>query len=350
MARKINRTDSAGTQNGKGKCLCCCHEKNITRDYYKSSSPYYDGHLPWCKECTKKILSDMIEEMGSGSFEVGFFYFCRIADIPYYYNKVSDIEDKTPDSFIGAYLSKITTAKMGKGVRFADGDIRSESDIRDLVKALDVIDGKTEPVEDEFEITDEMRRMWKNPSYEGRKDFYKILWEHYRELRTRYPDADDKQQLHFPRLADLNLKIETSSWDPAKIDDYEKYTRMYMKNFDMAGLSSKGSEKKNEGDLPLCSIVSICEDDGFVEPWDFVKPYNHRKDDIYFAELDMLNTYLENHGQERVDELPRLFNHDSRLDVYTEEELRKADDSDSDDSIADILKAANDANNESDRR
>ena len=344
MARKI--TVETSKASNKQKCLRCKYEKSISRDYYKSSSRNFDGRFPWCKDCLKDILADMIKCPGNGVFEIGFLYFCRAMDIPYYYNKADSIEDKSPGAFLGKYFSKITSAKLNTEACFADGDIRCENDIKAIWDVMNIT-GDTDKDgnhETDFCITEEMEKLWRNPMYKGNPMYFEILWEHYTELNTRFPEADEKQRIHFPRLADLYLKMEIASWDSTKIDDYKKLCEMYMKVFDAAGLSAKNEKKKEDMSTAITTIVSMCESDGFIEPWDFVKPYDHRRDDVYFAELDMLNAYLENNGSERLNELPRYFKHEIAQDRYTDKELREAEVIDIEHNMEEIIKEAEEAN------
>ena len=340
MARKVIPDASAQKNTDK---ICChkCKEPKTDRQFYKSSSPYYKDILPWCKDCLKVILSEIIHDQYSGDFELGVLAFCRMIDIPYWRDKVQKLSDDK-DVFVGKYLTIVAQKKTTNSIppRFCNGDYTTEKQILDLRHNQGVISGEIKSNNDSFEITEEMMSMWRNPAYKGNKTIFSMLWEHYQFLSASFPDADARQKIHFPMLADLYVQGEMAGWEK-HFDDYKKLQEMYISRFTVAGLSQKNNKKSEETSVGVCELIDTLEKNGtFTEPWDTVINYDHRRDLVSKFELDTINTARENAGHSRIEELPRwaTIKEGSPFERFSDDEKALADRIDIVQNLEDVLK------------
>lgn len=302
MARK--QIEVGKRETPKQTCFRCKEDFPL-KEFYKISSPSYPEHIPWCKNCTREMLLTIIEQYG-GDKELGVLAFCRMLDIPFLYDKITPIIDDI-DNFLGKYIQLLSVMKKAKRKTnsFGDSTHFTEQDILKLRHVNKVISGDTQTDCEDFEITKDMKALWKNPLYDDNKLYYSILWEHYQHLISSQPDATPSQKLHFPKLAELHLQGEILGWE-SKWDEYKKLQDMYLARFTAAGLSLKNQPKKEDVSVGICELIQGMENSGeFIEPWDSVVEYNHRRDLVSKFELDTINVARKNAGLECIDELPR---------------------------------------------
>lgn len=316
--RKIEQTSE---KTGKSKTVKCqqCKMGFKPDGYYKSRSKRFalDGRLVWCNACIRTIFLEYAE-VYNGDLPLALLGMCRLLDVPYI-RDITEQLDLSDSAVIGKYLNRIgMNAKYNK-YGFVDGDIITENQLRQNADDTAL----TEDAPCDFEITEEMRRLWKNPSYVS--DDYLILWEHYTELQERHYDANDQQRGYFPVLADLFLKREKAGWREDGLDEYDKLSKLYNATYSAAGFTPKERAAVSSNNTTLSNIVQLAESESFIEPWLYRKSYPQRRDEVWRQELDNLNHINKNEGLPILKELPRYSVKVGTDDIYTKDEIEKAE-------------------------
>jgi hypothetical protein len=318
--KKIQQTGAPPKRPPKPKCHCC-KAACKAEDMYKSRSKRFslDGRYVWCAGCIRAMYLDFAALYG-GARPLALLSVCKVLDVPYI-REIADALDLTDGAVVGKYLNRVGMDSRHNQKSFFEGDAARESEIS-APPVITVVSAPAAHAERNFKITAEMRKLWKNPSY-AEEDFA-ILWEHYSDLQARHCDANDQQRGYFPVLADLFLKREKAGWQENGIDEYDKLSKLYNATYSAAGFTPKENAPA-KGDITLSNIVQLAESAGFIEPWAYRKQYPQRRDEVWRQELDVLNHVNKNEGLPLLKELPRYSVKADTDDIYTKDEIEKAD-------------------------
>ena len=289
------------TQEENIVCLCCGRTMSTTSSRakrvaraIKSTSNLFKTYeyIPWCFDCQVEILKGQMNMYHD--IQTAMLYFCKIIDYPYLPNLIkdenADIEAILDVYYKGAQVAYAPKIKQG----FLGGSCLSE---REMPLRVDA-----EVVGNEVEIYNlgkstargEYEKWGRNKRYSP--DDYADLEDIYKSIALQNGIILDEDGQIADKVTEIavieaacNLLQSRKCRNNGDAEDAKRYYDLYDKAMGSQLLRAKDAKDKQVGDILIQDIVKYCESDDFIEPWDRMVKYPHKKDIVDQILLHIMN-------------------------------------------------------------
>lgn len=299
----------------------------------KSSSPLFKTYeyMPWCFDCLTDILKGQINIYHD--IHTAMLYFCKIIDYPYLPSYIKDNSGE-PEDILASYFSTSAmnaTAKVRQG--FLGGSCLSEREMPIYVEAEVLKEGdlteynstRPDPLRWLYEKWGRNKR-YSEDDYADLEDIYKSIAEQNGIILDENGQIADKVTEIAVIEAASNLLQSRKSRNNGDADDAKKYYDLYDKAMGSQLLRGKDLKDKQIGDVLIQDIVKFCESDDFIEPWDRMVKYPHKKDIVDQVLLHIMNYVgkltadVFNIHVGRLDKLPKEYKLNAKNDEFAKED------------------------------
>ena len=328
------------TQEESIVCLCCGRTMSTTSQRtkrvaraIKSASPLFKTYeyIPWCFDCLVEILKGQINIYHD--IHTAMLYFCKIIDFPYlpsYINENNgDIEEMLSGYFSTSTLKANAKIKQG----FLGGIYLSEREMPVYVEAEVLGEGdlitydstRPDPLRWLYEKWGRNKR-YSEEDYVDLEDIYKNIAAQNGIILDNNGQIADKVTEIAVIEAACNLLQSRKSRNNGDADDAKKYYDLYDKAMGSQLLRGKDAKDKQVGDVLIQDIVKYCEQEDFIEPWDRMVKYPHKKDIVDQVLLHIMNYVgkltadVFNIHVSKLEKLPKEYKLNPKNDEFSTEE------------------------------
>lgn len=221
----------------KELATCCkCNEQLVlSKDFYRTFSPLYssNGYMPICKTCFNKIADDYVAKFGSRREAAK--RICMAFDLYYNDEIFKKIEDEE-DAWVGKYMKRLSMSQYRKKT--------FDTSLDEGVTVSGVLyDKKARSLREKIQTEEEMNRANIDDIRKWGAGFmpedYAEMNRHYAMLKSANPRADGNQENYIMDCCRIKMHQLKASRE-GRLDDFQKMTELYTKNYKNGNLKSAG--------------------------------------------------------------------------------------------------------------
>ena len=262
-----------------GTYTCCRCEESLEfpKNFYRSNSSLYNGtrHMPVCKECLADIVDGYVAKYGNRKEAMK--RMCMAFDV--YYS--DDILDPIlgEDAYIALYFKRLNITQyrnktfdnsLDEGIKFAGM----------------TFDLKSKRTRERMEAEEAARSILAEDIKKWGDGFdpedYAEMNRHYTLLKSANPRADGNQENYIMDCCRIKMHQLKASRE-GRLDDFQKMTELYTKNYKAGNLKSAG-----DGAIAEDFVYGVT-----VETIEQTTPAEYYKGKELYHDFDNIGSYFE---------------------------------------------------------